>query len=225
MLCSQEVSKEVQPGQQSNRGQVHWLRRQQQGLPHNGYSDTEGDRSKERDFWRKHSTTGWKYNERGKWNLQFMEFPSKGSRGHRGNNTKKYKRSCSCRGHDEYNGQTVGVQPASAGPKREIRVPKRYGLAYTHAADDMYPGEPGSYREARTSPEKDKWQTATQYEVNSLNKNSTLTLVDRPKDRKVINGRWVYKIKTDEQGNIHYFKAGYVEKGFMQVPGLDFHET
>ena len=49
-LCSQDVCKEIQAGQQGNEGQVHWLRRQQQGLPHNVYSDTEGDQSKECDF-------------------------------------------------------------------------------------------------------------------------------------------------------------------------------
>ena len=75
------------------------------------------------------------------------------------------------------------------------------------------------------SPEKDKWQSAMQEDLISLNDNSVWTLVARPKDRKVITGRWVYKIKTDEQGNIDKFKARYVAKGFMQVPGLDFHET
>ena len=64
-----------------------------------------------------------------------------------------------------------------------------------------------------------------QDQLNSLNDNSTWTLVDRPKDKKVITGRWVYKIKTDEQGNIDKFKARYVAKSFMQVPGLDFYET
>ena len=75
------------------------------------------------------------------------------------------------------------------------------------------------------SPEKDKWQSAMQEEVNSLNGNSIWTLVDRPKDREVITGHWVYKIKTDEQGNIDKLKARYVAKGSMQVPGLGFHET
>ena len=125
----------------------------------------------------------------------------------------------------EDNGQTVEVQPANTRPRREIRVPTRYGLAYSHAAEAIYPDEPGSYREAMASPEKEKWQAAMQDELNSLNDNSTWTLVDRPKDRKVITGRWVYKIKTDEKGNIDIFKARYVAKGFMQVPGLDFHET
>ena len=64
-----------------------------------------------------------------------------------------------------------------------------------------------------------------QDKVNSLNDNSTWTLVDRPKDRKVITGRWVYKINTGEQKHFEKFKARYVAIGFMQVAGLNFHET
>ena len=59
---------------------------------------------------------------------------------------------------DEDNGQTVEVQPANTRPRREIGVPTRYGLAYSHAAEAIYPEEPGSYREAMESPEKEKWQ-------------------------------------------------------------------
>ena len=46
---------------------------------------------------------------------------------------------------DEDNGQTVEVQPASTRPRRKMMVPTRYGLAYSHAAEAIYPGEPGSY--------------------------------------------------------------------------------
>ena len=127
--------------------------------------------------------------------------------------------------HDEASDQSVEVQPISTRPRREIRVPTRYGLAYSHAAEATNPEETSSYWEAMASPEKDKWQSAMQEEVNSLNDNSTWTLVDRLKDRKVMTGRWVYEINTHEQGNIDKFKARYVAKGFMQVPGLDFHET
>ena len=67
------------------------------------------------------------------------------------------------------------------------------------------------------SPEKEKLQAAMQDELNSLNDISIWTLVDRPKDRKVITGRWVYKIKTDDRGNIDKFKARYVAKGFMRT--------
>ena len=119
----------------------------------------------------------------------------------------------------------VEVPPAMTQSGREIRVPTRYGLAYPHAAEAIYPGEPGSYREAMTSPEKDKWYAENQDEVNSFNDNLSWTLVDRPKNRKVIPGRWVYKIKTNEQGNTDKVKARYGAKGFMQGPGLDIHET
>ena len=76
--------------------------------------------------------------------------------------------------------------------------------------------------EAMASPERKKWQAAMQDELNLLNDNSTWTLVDRPKDRKVITGRWVYKIKTDEQGNIDKFMARCVANCFMQVSGWTF---
>ena len=66
--------------------------------------------------------------------------------------------------HGEDNCQTVEVQPASMRPRRDIRVPTRYGLAYWHGAEAIYPGEPGSCREAVASPEKEKWQTAMQNE-------------------------------------------------------------
>ncbi len=56
-------------------------------------------------------------------------------------------------------------------------------------------------------------------ELDSLAESSTWTLADRPKGRKV------FKVKTDEAGNIEKYKARYVAKGFMQVQGLDFHET
>ena len=92
--------------------------------------------------------------------------------------------------HDEDNGQTVEAQQASTQPRGAIWVPTRYrfGLAYSHAAEAIYAGEPGSYRKALASRE-DKWQTAMQDEVNSLNDNSTWTLVDSPKERKVDTGR------------------------------------
>ena len=73
--------------------------------------------------------------------------------------------------HDEDNGQTVEVPPAMTQSRREIRVLTRYGLGYPHASEAIYPGEPGSYREAMTAPEKDKWYAESKDEVNSLNDN------------------------------------------------------
>ena len=52
----------------------------------------------------------------------------------------------------------------------------------------------------------------------------TWSLVDRPQPRKFIPGRWVLAVKRDAMGQVERFKSRYVEKGFMQVEGLDFNE-
>ena len=64
-----------------------------------------------------------------------------------------------------------------------------------------------------------------QAEVESLENNNTWTLVDRPKDKNVLPGKWVYKVKYGADGQVDKYKARYVAKGFAQVEGLDFFET
>ena len=63
-----------------------------------------------------------------------------------------------------------------------------------------------------------------QEEYDSQIDNKTWTLVDRPKGRKIIRSRWVYKVKDDGEGNKR-FKSRLVAKGFSQVPGIDYFET
>jgi hypothetical protein len=39
-------------------------------------------------------------------------------------------------------------------------------------------------------------------------------LVDIPSDRKAIENKWIFKKKTDEDGNVTVYKARLVAKGF-----------
>ena len=64
-----------------------------------------------------------------------------------------------------------------------------------------------------------------QAEVDSLENNNTWTFVDKPQDKNVLPGRWVYKVKYSADGEVDKYKARYVAKGFAQVEGLDFFET
>ena len=48
-------------------------------------------------------------------------------------------------------------------------------------------------------------------EINSLKKNNTWQIVDRPKDKRVIDVKWVYKRK-----NNNVYKARLVVRGFQQ---------
>jgi hypothetical protein len=64
-----------------------------------------------------------------------------------------------------------------------------------------------------------------QQEVNSLLDNGTWTLVDLHEGRRVVNSRWVYKVKTDHLGQVERFKARFVAKGCSQRQGVDYTKT
>ena len=48
--------------------------------------------------------------------------------------------------------------------------------------------------------------------------------VDRPKNKKVLKGRWVYKAKVKKDGTIERRKGRYCVKGYSQKPGEDFDD-
>ena len=62
-------------------------------------------------------------------------------------------------------------------------------------------------------------------ELNMSDKNNTWNLVDPPKGKDIINLKWVYKTKYNEDGSIQKHKAKLVAKGYSQQPGVDFNET
>ena len=55
--------------------------------------------------------------------------------------------------------------------------------------------------------------------------NKVWTLVDLPDDRQTIENKWIFKNKTDADGNVTMYKAWLVAKGFRQVQGVDYDET
>lgn len=84
---------------------------------------------------------------------------------------------------------------------------------------------PKSYNMAKQSVHWDQWEKAFNDEITSLRENNVWEVVPRPKGRKIVDGKWVCKVKGDAQGNLERFKARYVAKGFSQVQGLDYDET
>ena len=85
--------------------------------------------------------------------------------------------------------------------------------------------EPASYEEAMMSPDSGKWQEAMQSEMESMSENQVWTLVDLPDSRKAVECKWIFKKKTDANGNVTVYKARLVAKGFRQVQGVDYDET
>ena len=105
--------------------------------------------------------------------------------------------------------------------------PERYGFLVTdnHDVILMDHDEPASYQEAISSPDSDRWLEAMKSEMQSMYDNQVWTLIDPPNGLKTIGCKWVFKKKTDIDGNVHTFKARLVAKGFKQTHGVDYDET
>ena len=85
--------------------------------------------------------------------------------------------------------------------------------------------EPTTYQEAMDSPDYEKWLEAMKSEMQSMYDNQVWTLIDPHEGLKTIGCKWVFKRKTDMDGNVYTFKARLVAKGFKQTHGIDYDET
>jgi len=119
-------------------------------------------------------------------------------------------------------------------PTEETTEPRR--STRTRAAPELYgdpvlnfmvdeSNDPATYEEAMMSPDSNKWLEAMKSEMESMNENQVWTLVDLPNDRKAVENKWIFKRKTDADGNVTIYKARLVAKGFRQIQGVDYDET
>eukprot|EP00253_Pinus_taeda_P030627 PITA_30627 len=59
-------------------------------------------------------------------------------------------------------------------------------------------------------------------EMESLHKNEVWDLVELLAGRKHIDNKWVFKKKMNAEGKVDKYKAWLAEKGYSQVPRIDF---
>ena len=74
--------------------------------------------------------------------------------------------------------------------------------------------EPTSYGEAMVGTDSNKWLGAMKSEIGSMYENKVWTLVDLPNDRQAIKNKWIFKKKTDADGNVTIYEARLVSKKF-----------
>lgn len=106
-----------------------------------------------------------------------------------------------------------------------MRKKKEYPNHVLYETACLADEDPQSVKEAMESLDKDKWKLTMGQEIQSLKDNKTWTLVDRPKNQKVIPCKWIYKLERNEEEKISKYKARLVAKGFNQVMGVDYEET
>ncbi|KAJ9539037.1 hypothetical protein OSB04_031770 [Centaurea solstitialis] len=98
-------------------------------------------------------------------------------------------------------------------------------LGFLVSQDSGDLNEPTSYGEAVSGSESEQWQEAMKAEMQSMYDNQVWELTDLLQHCKAVGRKWVFKKKTDMDGNVHTFKARLVAKGFTQTHGIDYDET
>jgi transposase InsO family protein len=112
--------------------------------------------------------------------------------------------------------QIIGNKDAGVETRRKIRSPEQTHLALLSTI------EPNCFEEAN----KDEfWNKAMDEELDQIEKNDTSELVPRPKNKNVIDTKWVFRNKLNEDGQVTRNKARLVCKGYAQIEGIDFEET
>lgn len=95
-------------------------------------------------------------------------------------------------------------------------------VCFSVSVDDQ---EPNTFKAAMSSANKNLWKKAVKDELDALERNQTWDLVDLPAGKNLVQSKWVFKIKRDENGQAVKFKARLVAKGFTQRHGIDYNET
>lgn len=144
-------------------------------------------------------------------------------------------------GEDQHEEEPSSYQPSkihqpSIALDRARRVgvgpPKRYGfedmVAYAlQVAEEVEVEnhEPSTYKEAVSGSESTLWLAAMGDEMEYLDKNQTWELVKRPKERKIVTCKWVFKKKegSSPTEGVKY-KVRVVARGFTQREGVDYNE-
>ncbi|KAK8500693.1 hypothetical protein V6N12_005715 [Hibiscus sabdariffa] len=126
----------------------------------------------------------------------------------------------------EENSTDLETQPLRRST-RERHEPERYGFLVTTHGDVILvdQDEPKTYQEAVASPDSEKWLEAMRSEMDSMSENQVWTLVEPPEGIKPIGCKWVFKKKTDMDGNVQTYKGRLVAKGFRQIHCVDYDET
>lgn len=108
-------------------------------------------------------------------------------------------------------------------PRNELKVPKRFHdhhLSFIATEEDT----PKSYREAISCEFSEKWKVAMDNELEVLKENNTWTEVRKPIGKNIIDSKWVYKLKYDNDGIPSDFKARLVARGFQQDENFEAYD-
>jgi hypothetical protein len=93
---------------------------------------------------------------------------------------------------------------------------------------DNNPDDPPTLADTLGLPDHASWLEGIHEELNGLRKMGVYKLVPRssvPAGHKILKGKWVFRLKHNENAEPVHYKAHLCVKGFLQVFGQDYLET
>lgn len=86
-------------------------------------------------------------------------------------------------------------------------------------------GDPATFAEAISGKDAQEWWESMRREYGSQKEKGTFELVEWQPHMNVLQVKWVYKTKRDENGTVTIKKSRITPKGFQQRLGIDYKET
>ena len=71
----------------------------------------------------------------------------------------------------------------------------------------------------------ESWVEAMHDELLQFQRNDVWTLVPSLEGEHSIDTKWIFRNKTDEEGNVICKKARVIAQGYSQMEGVDYDET
>lgn len=76
-----------------------------------------------------------------------------------------------------------------------------------------------------SGPDRDGWMVAMKKEMLSFPEKDVYELLPLPQGKKAIGCKWAYCTRSADASNPCRKKDRLIAKGFLQRPGIDYHET
>ena len=84
---------------------------------------------------------------------------------------------------------------------------------------------PKNFKEAVASDFADYWNEAIMTEIRNLESFGTWDWVPRPRDRKLVESTWTFRVKANQKGEVDRMKARLCARGYREIWGQDYVET
>ena len=97
----------------------------------------------------------------------------------------------------------------------------KYGSFYNLEPNNYI--SPTNFKDAMNDKYADEWYTAASSEIKSLLDNNAWNIVDKPTNKPIISTTWVFKVKTNINGEIEKFKARLCARGDLQKHSIFFN--